>query len=129
MKLGAFSTSLAVADLAASKAFYEALGFLEVGGNADEGWLILRNEQTTIGLFHGMFDANILTFNPGLDAEAMAAKESFTDIRDLQTVLRERGIEPEDGGIDPEGTAPAHLRLVDPDGNHILLDQFFPRPA
>ena len=88
MKLGAFSVSLAVADLAASREFYERLGFEVTGGNADEGWLILKNEQAIIGLFHGMFEGNILTFNPGWTQDGVPADGDFTDVRDVQAVLR-----------------------------------------
>lgn len=127
MELGAFSVSLAVKDLAASRAFYEALGFEAAGGNADQGWLILRNGTTTLGLFAGMFDRNILTFNPGWDAKA-EAKERFTDVRALHEMLRSRGLEPkQEAGLDAEG--PGSFVLVDPDGNPVLIDQHVPKPS
>ena len=127
MKLGAFSVSLAVADLDASRRFYEHLGFEVTGGDADENWLILVNGETVIGLFHGMFDENILTFNPGLTQQKEQTTD-FTDVRDVQAQLEQAGIELVDG-TDPDGTGPAHIVLTDPDGNRIMVDQFFDRPA
>ena len=121
MPLGAFSISLAVKDLAASRAFYEKLGFTSVMGEPGKNWLILRNGTTTIGLFHGMFDKNIMTFNPGWDA-ACNTLEAFTDVRELQKRLRAAGIEPVTPA-DESSTGPASLVIVDPDGNAILLDQ------
>jgi lactoylglutathione lyase len=126
MELGAFSVSLSVADLGASRQFYEKLGFAQVGGDADEGWLILRNGFAVIGLFHGMFEGNILTFNPGLDVNTRPVA-SFTDVRDLQAALLEADIELTEG-TDPDGEGPAYVSLRDPDGNAILIDQFAPRP-
>lgn len=126
MELGAFSVSLAVQDLAASRAFYEHLGFEVAGGNADQNWLILRNGTTTIGLFHGMFEKNILTFNPGWDASA-AALETFTDVRTLQRRLDERGVAIQTRA-EEDGDGPASLVIVDPDGNPILVDQHVARP-
>ena len=125
MKLGAFSLSLAVADLVASREFYERLGFETVGGDADEGWLILRNDHAYIGLFEGMFDANILTFNPGLTQE-MGETDDFTDVRDIQAALEAGGIELIER-TDADGTGPAHIVMTDPDGNRIMVDQFVPR--
>ncbi len=122
MDLGAFSVSLSVADLDRSRAFYEVLGFEVAGGEADEGWLILRNGDTTIGLFHGMFESNILTFNPGLGQD-MSQPESFTDVRQIQTALREAGIELGET-VDESTEGAAHITLTDPDGNAILIDQF-----
>lgn len=128
MELGAFSVSLAVADLAASREFYGKLGFEEVGGDADQGWLILRSGTTTIGLFQGMFDRNILTFNPGWTSEAESLPGGFTDVRDLQRELESRGLELA-SRADEDSTGPASLTLVDPDGNPILIDQHVPRPG
>lgn len=127
LELGAFSVSLSVADLAASRTFYERLGFRVTGGDAEQGWLILVNGTTVIGLFHGMFEGNILTFNPGLTNE-LTTLDSFTDVRDLQATLDVRGIALAERA-EPDGDGPAHLTLVDPDGNAILIDQHVPRPA
>ncbi len=122
MELGAFSVSLSVADLAASRAFYEKLGFTVTGGDADQGWLILVNEPAVIGLFHGMFDGNVLTFNPGLVLGG-DQPDDFTDVREIQAALESSGIELTDR-VDPEKPeGPAHIALVDPDGNAILIDQ------
>jgi len=121
MDLGAFSISLNVADLDASRAFYEKLGFAVVGGEATQNWLILRNGDHTIGLFHGMFEKNILTFNPGWDQHANRLDE-YTDVRDLQTQLQESGVEVLDGA-DVTTTGPASFIVSDPDGNPILIDQ------
>lgn len=126
MELGAFSVSLPVADLAASMAFYATLGFEQTGGDPDENWVILRNGDTVIGLFHGMFDEPILTFNPGIDQQ-MQRLERFTDVREIQSRLIDAGVtmvEP----TDPDGTEPAHVVLTDPDGNRVMVDQFWPRP-
>lgn len=121
MELGAFSVSLAVADLAASRAFYEKLGFEQAGGNAEQGWLILRNAQTTLGLFQGMFEGNILTFNPGWDAQAKALP-SFTDVRTLHAAVKAAGVETaQEDGLEQDG--PASFVVTDPDGNAILVDQ------
>lgn len=125
MSLGAFSVSLAVEDLAVSLAFYEKLGFTNVGGEPKQGWAILRNGTTTIGLFAGMFDANILTFNPGWDGEAKPLA-AFEDVRQIQARLREAGIEITTP-TDPEGTGIGHIVLEDPDGNKIMFDQHVPR--
>jgi catechol 2,3-dioxygenase-like lactoylglutathione lyase family enzyme len=127
MDLGAFSISLSVADLEASRRFYEVLGFEVVGGDAGEGWLMLANGTTLIGLFHGMFEGNVLTFNPGL-TNHRAQLESFTDVRDLQAAVEAAGIEPHERA-DPDGDGPAHFLVVDPDGNPVLVDQFSPRPT
>jgi len=121
MKLGAFSVSLAVKDIKASKAFYENLGFSVFGGNIDQHWLIMKNAQTVIGLFQGMFEKNILTFNPGWDANANTL-EAFTDVRELQRVLKAKGIRL-DSQADETTTGPASFTLTDPDGNIILVDQ------
>lgn len=121
MELGNFSVSLAVKDLAASRAFYESLGFTAMGGEADQGWLILKNGTTVIGIFQGMFERNILTFNPGWDGDAQPL-ESFTDVRELQRQLRAAGMTFEQEA-DETTTGPASVIVVDPDGNPILLDQ------
>lgn len=121
MDLGAFSVSLAVKDLEASKAFYEALGFTPFGGNAEQNWLILKNGDHIIGLFQGMFEKNILTFNPGWDQNA-SETEKFTDVRDIQAELKKRGIELS-SEADASTSGPASVTLNDPDGNQILIDQ------
>ena len=121
MDLGAFSVSLAVKDIAASRQFYEKLGFGVVGGDPSQGWQILRNGTTTIGLFQGMFEGNILTFNPGWDSDAQPL-DSFTDVRDLQRQLRAAGVTFEQEAPE-DTTGPASFILVDPDGNQIYVDQ------
>lgn len=121
MDLGAFSVSLGVKDLAVSAAFYEKLGFVRTGGDPAQNWLILKNGAHVIGLFQGMFDGNMLTFNPGWDQDGTDLAE-FTDIRDLQRDLRARGIEPVQAA-DEASTGPASLVIVDPDGNPVLIDQ------
>ena len=119
--LGAFSVSLAVKDLQASRAFYEKLDFEVVGGDAAQNWLILRNGTVTVGLFQGMFDRNILTFNPGWDEKAQPIAE-FIDIREHQRRLKSNGIELT-SEADENGAGPGSLMLIDPDGNPILVDQ------
>ncbi|HCQ64314.1 MAG TPA: glyoxalase [Rhodobacteraceae bacterium] len=121
MKLGAFSISLAVKEIEASRAFYAHLGFEQAGGDAGQGWLILRNGTTTIGLFQGMFEANLMTFNPGWDAAAQPL-EDFEDVRAIQARLQAAGLALTQE-TDPDGTGPAHIALTDPDGNAILIDQ------
>ena len=121
MELGAFSISLAVNDLEASKAFYEKLGFEVVGGDPSENWQILRNGIHTIGLFHGMFKGNILTFNPGWDAGGRPI-DSFMDVRELQRRLKAQGVSPT-SEADENSTGPASFMTLDPDGNPILVDQ------
>lgn len=121
MDLGAFSVSLAVKDIQASKDFYEKFGFRVVGGDQAENWLILRNAGHTIGLFQGMFEGNILTFNPGWNAEAQPLA-SFTDVRDVQRRLKEEGVQLV-SEADETTTGPASFIAVDPDGNTILVDQ------
>lgn len=121
MQLGAFSISLAVKDLAASRAFYEALGFSAFGGDADHGYQIMKNGTTLIGLFQGMFEKNILTFNPGWDSDAQSL-DAYTDIRKLQSELKTRGIALE-SEADENSTGPASFTLFDPDGNAVLVDQ------
>ena len=121
MELGAFSISLAVKDIDASKTFYEKFGFRVVGGDISENWLILRNGGHTIGLFQGMFEKNILTFNPGWDAEAQPLS-SFTDVRELQRRLKAKGVQLV-SEADEDGTGPASFVALDPDGNPVLVDQ------
>jgi lactoylglutathione lyase len=121
MNLGAFSVSLSVKDLEASRAFYSHLGFEEVFGDASQNWLILRNGDVTIGLFQGMFEGNILTFNPGWDKEAKPL-DQFTDVRDLQKRIKAAGIQPM-AEADEDSSGPASFMIVDPDGNTILVDQ------
>ncbi|MDO9096270.1 MAG: VOC family protein [Rubrivivax sp.] len=122
MQLGAFSISLAVKDLEASRVFYDKLGFQVIGGQADQNWLILRNaEQVTIGLFKGMFEGNILTFNPGWDAQCNNLP-AFTDVRELQAQLEAQGLTLT-SRADTGTTGPASLTLSDPDGNTVLIDQ------
>ena len=123
LELGAFSLSLNVADLDASRTFYEKLGFAETGGSPDDGWLILKNGETTLGLFHGMFERNMLTFNPGLTAR-MERIDTFTDIRDIEHALADAGLTV-DSAIEPGSTGAGSITLIDPDGNPILIDQFF----
>ena len=122
MKLGAFSVSLAVKDIKASKAFYEKFGFSKFGGSEAHNWLILRSEEgTLIGLFQGMFQGNILTFNPGWDSNATNLAE-FTDVREIQTAVKAQGIQLTTEA-EESGSGPASFTLVDPDGNQILVDQ------
>jgi len=121
MKLGAFSISLAVKDLAVSRAFYQKLGFDDMGGVPDQNWLIMKNGDTVIGLFQGMFEDNIMTFNPGWDQSAQPL-DTFTDIRDIQKQLKSEGVAL-DAEVDEATTGPASVMLKDPDGNVILVDQ------
>lgn len=121
MELGAFSVSLTVKDLDRSYAFYQKLGFEAVGGDPDQHWLILRNGSCTIGLFQGMFDKNILTFNPGWDQNGENA-DSFMDVRDLQKQLKKEEV-PLLSETDESGEGPGSITLEDPDGNPILIDQ------
>ena len=121
MELGAFSVSLAVKDIEASKLFYEKLGFAVVMGDQSQNWLILKNGDHVIGLFQGMFDKNILTFNPGWDSDAQKLA-SFTDVRDLQRRLKASGISLITEA-DESSTGPASFMIADPDGNTILVDQ------
>jgi catechol 2,3-dioxygenase-like lactoylglutathione lyase family enzyme len=127
MNLGNFSVSLAVKSLAASRAFYEKLGFRAIGGNEAQNWLIMQNETSTIGLFQGMFDKNLLTFNPGWDRNANPLA-GFDDVRELQRTLQARGLTLA-SAADESSTGPASLMLIDPDGNPILIDQHVPKPA
>ena len=121
MELGAFSVSLAVKDISASRDFYAKLGFEEIGGNADENWLILRNGEHTLGLFQGMFDRNMLTFNPGWDQHCNNL-DTFTDVRELQRMLISQGVEI-GTEADESSEGPASFMVTDPDGNPILVDQ------
>jgi lactoylglutathione lyase len=121
MELGAFSVSLAVKDLEASRTFYEKFGFKPFAGEASRKWLILKNGQHVIGLFQGMFEKNILTFNPGWNSDA-GKLDHFTDIRDLQRQLKAAGV-PLLTEADEATTGPASFMAVDPDGNPILVDQ------
>lgn len=121
MSLGCFSVSLAVKDLATSKAFYEKLGFCVYAGEMAHGFLIMKNGSTNIGLFQDMFEGNILTFNPGWDSDASKV-DSFTDIRELKEKLEAQGVEVVNASIENE-QGPANFSIVDPDGNAILFDQ------
>ena len=121
MDLGSFSVSLAVKDLSISQAFYEKLGFEVFGGDASQGWLIMKSPSCVIGLFQGMFEKNILTFNPGWDSSAQPL-DTFTDVREIQEKLKADGIEFA-SEADETTTGPASFVLLDPDGNPILVDQ------
>ena len=127
MQLGAFSSSLSVKDIAASRAFYEKLGFKVTAGNQDQKWLVLRSGTTTIGIFQGMFEGNLLTFCPGWNSAAEPL-ESFDDVRELQARLQDAGIELTTEA-DPDSTGPASFTLQDPDGNVLLFDQHVPKPG
>jgi lactoylglutathione lyase len=121
MELGAFSVSLAVKDIHASKAFYEKLGFTTLGGVIDQNWIILKNGPHVIGLFQGMFEKNMLTFNPGWDQDAKNV-DPFTDVRELQKQLKDAGVAFV-SEADEKTTGPASFILTDPDGNPVLVDQ------
>ena len=121
MQLGAFSISLAVKNIEASKSFYEKLGFHQMGGNMSENWVILKNGDCIIGLFQGMFEKNMLTFNPGWDQNADKL-DLFTDVRELQQELKKQGLEFVNEA-DESTTGPAFFMITDPDGNPILIDQ------
>jgi lactoylglutathione lyase len=121
MNLGTFSISLAVKDIAASQAFYEKLGFEQVGGDMAQNYLILRNGESTIGLFQGMFDRNTLTFNPGWTSQAETLEE-FDDVRKIQRTLKAKGLDLT-YEADESTTGPASFALIDPDGNPVLIDQ------
>ncbi|MCZ6746744.1 MAG: VOC family protein [Acidobacteria bacterium] len=121
MELGAFSISLAVKDIAASREFYEKFGFKVFAGDASQNWLILKNGDHAIGLFQGMFDKNILTFNPGWDSNATKL-DTFEDVRDLQRRLKSQGVQLT-SEADETTTGPASFTAIDPDGNPILVDQ------
>ena len=126
MRLGNFSVSLAVKDIAKSREFYERLGFHVWGGDQAKKWLIMQNETATIGLFQGMFSRNTLTFNPGWDRSGNAVPD-FDDVRGIQKALESRGLELATKA-DESTTGPASLLLMDPDGNPILVDQHVPSP-
>ena len=121
MELGYFSISLTVKDIGKSKSFYEKLGFNVFGGDEGLGWLIMKNGSTNIGLFQGMFEKNMLTFNPGWDDNA-AELSSFIDVRDIQKQLKDAGIFP-DSEVEENTEGPGSFIITDPDGNQILLDQ------
>ena len=121
MNLGNFSISLSVKDIHASFAFYQKLGFEPFGGDIEQNWLILKNGETIIGLFQGMFERNTITFNPGWDTNAQTLPE-FTDVRELQKQIKASGITPLEEA-DESTSGPAHIILADPDGNPVLIDQ------
>jgi lactoylglutathione lyase len=121
MQLGAFSISLAVKDIQASRAFYEKLGFAPFAGDASQNWLILRNGHTVVGLFQGMFEKNTLTFNPGWNQDASEMK-GFTDVRELQRQLKAQGVALA-AEADEQSKGPASFMAFDPDGNPVLIDQ------
>lgn len=121
MKLGAFSISLSVKDIHKSKEFYEKLGFTYKGGNIDQNWIVLKNDKTVIGLFQGMFENNILTFNPGWNENAQTLND-FDDVRAIQEHLKNSGIDLIKE-VEESSKGPAHITLTDPDGNNILIDQ------
>lgn len=121
MKLGAFSISLTVKDIHKSKEFYERLGFTYKAGDIDQNWIVLKNDNAVIGLFQGMFENNIMTFNPGWDSDAQNI-EDFDDVRSIQKNLKDKGITLTKEA-DENTTGPEYISLTDPDGNHILIDQ------
>lgn len=121
MQLGAFSISLSVKDIHASKAFYEKLGFETFGGNIEQNWLVLKNGNALIGLFQGMFEQNTLTFNPGWDENAQTLAD-FDDVRAIQQDLKAKAVSLLEA-TDEAKSGPAYIRLIDPDGNPILIDQ------
>lgn len=126
LDLGNFSISLAVKNLKASKAFYEKLGFTEVGGNMAQNWVVLQSGGARIGLFQGMFDTNLMTFNPGWGKDKAALAE-FTDVRELQHLFKARGITPLPAA-DESTSGPAFFMIKDPDGNSLLFEQHVPSP-
>jgi catechol 2,3-dioxygenase-like lactoylglutathione lyase family enzyme len=126
LQLGNFSVSLNVKDIHASKAFYEKLDFEQVNGDIEQNWVVLQNGTTTIGLFQGMFEKNMLTFNPGWNAKKETLPE-FQDVRELQHALKARGLTLQ-AEADETTDGPAYFMLVDPDGNPILVDQHVPKP-
>jgi catechol 2,3-dioxygenase-like lactoylglutathione lyase family enzyme len=127
LRLGNFSVSLAVKDIAKSREFYEKLGFRVVGGNQAKNWLVLQNGSSTIGIFQGFFEKNSLTFNPGWDREKKTLPD-FDDVRDIQQTLKGRGLTlTKEADLSTSG--PAYLTLVDPDGNPVLIDQHVPKPS
>ena len=122
MRLGAFSISLAVKSLAASRPFYEALGFEAFAGDPEQGWLMMRDGRTVIGLFQGMFEKNMLTFNPGWDQECNAL-DSFEDVREIQKRINSKIDATFTDQVDENGSGPGYFTIVDPDGNPVLFDQ------
>ena len=126
MELGNFSVSLAVKDIKASLAFYEKLGFKAVGGKLEQNWVVMQNGSTKIGLFQGMFQKNLMTFNPGWSQDRMAL-ERFQDVRELQRALKSRGLAMA-VEADESTQGPAHFVVTDPDGNDLLFDQHVPSP-
>ena len=126
MQLGNFCISLNVKDIKASKAFYEKLDFKQVSGELEQNWVVLQNGTTKIGLFQGMFEKNMLTFNPGWDANRETLKD-FQDVREIQHTLKARGVELQ-SEADETTDGPAYFTLADPDGNPILVDQGVPKP-
>ncbi len=127
LELGNFSVSLTVKDIAASRAFYEKLGFKAIMGKTEQKWLIMQNETSTLGLFQGAFERNSLTFNPGWDRSAKPLA-TFQDVRDIQRALKNEGVALKTEA-DEKSTGPASIALVDPDGNPILIDQHVPAPG
>ena len=127
MQLGNFSISLNVKDLQASKEFYEKLGFVASGGDMKKNYLVMQNDSSTIGLYQGMFDKNMLTYNPGWDRDKNTLPD-FQDVRDIQIELKKSGLEPV-VAADESTDGPAYLMLADPDGNPILIDQHVPKPS
>ena len=121
MKLGCFSVSLAVKNLLKSKEFYEKLGFVEFAGDANQGFLIMKNSETNIGLFQGMFETNILTFNPGWNQDAEKV-DAFDDVRELHEQFKSQGVAIADSSITGD-SGPSSFTVKDPDGNLILIDQ------
>lgn len=121
MKLGVFSVSISVKDLQTSKEFYEKLGFIKFDGDMEKNYLIMKNGETLIGLFQGMFEENLMTFNPGWDQNAQNI-DSFDDVRSIQEELKAKGLKLL-GETDPNGSGPGHIMVADPDGNVILIDQ------
>lgn len=121
MKLGAFSVSLAVKDIKKSKQFYEALGFSVFGGDQSQNWLIMKNGDHVIGLFQGMFEKNILTFNPGWDQDC-STLDSFTNVRQLHKEFKEKGLATQEEALEGD-SGPGSFSVIDPDGNAILFDQ------
>ncbi|MFN0134207.1 MAG: VOC family protein [Phycisphaerales bacterium] len=130
MRLGNFSVSLAVKDISASRAFYEKLGFKMVGGDQSQNWVVLQNGDAKVGLFQGMFERNMLTFNPGWDSSKATLAE-FDDVRDLQKAAKARGLTPNPAipAADEAATGPTYFMLTDPDGNPILIDQHVASPG
>ncbi len=126
MQLGTFTLGLAVKDIKASKAFYEKLDFKEVSGDIEKHWIVLQNGTTKIALFQGMFDRNTMTFNPGMTYTRETLKD-FQDVRELQHVLKERGIKLKNE-VDESTEGPAGFQFADPDGNPIFVDQYVPKP-